>query len=274
MNRMATQLSWGLTLLTIIILIPAASHAQQSRKLPKAHYFLDARSEPGVVAHAQIQRRLPGVGSFQAVSVSGPQGMKVALAKDGQFLEPLDAPVAVGMMVGAVYRVRVTNIPYLPGEELYPTIEVIGRINAPQGREHRFPIPIVLDEVDLRQAVDGALVTRVIYLEENEIAEPLTAPKKGQRVTNVGPSDNALQVADQMGQPVAILRIGSRVPSSLEGDLSQFLYGCAPWIPIATAPNREALIQSGQWPDTPPTEAAGLRNERPEADEPRTPPNF
>ncbi|MCA9132969.1 MAG: hypothetical protein KDA45_07430 [Planctomycetales bacterium] len=238
----------------------------------KIHYLLDSKQAPGVVASAQVARGARGVGTFQAVSVSGPPGLQVALARDAQFLPPLDAPVISGMLVGGVYRLRVTQIPFRPGEELYPTVEIIDRIYPPLGREHRFPIPIVLTEEDLRLALDGALVSRVIYLEDSEIAEPVATSADSQTVVNVPTSDNALQVADQLGRPVAILRIGSRVPMDLNGDLTDFLYGCPPWVPLIRAPDRQALIESGQWPDVaaPPAGDAPY-SETPTEDEPRIP---
>lgn len=245
---------------------------QHTGSLPgKVHYFLDARQAPGVVASAQVARRAPGVGTFQALSISAPKDVRIALAKDGQFLPGIEPPVVTGMLVGAVYRFQVTGIPFRPGEELYPTIEIIDRIYAPAGREHRFPIPIVLTEEDLRSALDGALVTRVIYLEDSEIAEPIAAVPGTQRTQDVGPKDNALQVADQLGRPVAILRIGSRVPSNTV-DLTGFLYGCPPWIPLQVAPTREQLTASGQWPDSEPfTQPEDPFTQTPEQDYPRIP---
>ncbi len=258
--------------LLALSLVPSPPLLAQARKLPNVHYFMDASREPGVVAHAQIARGVPGVGSYQALEVSGPPGLQVALARDGQFLHMLEAPVQVGMIVGAVYRIRVTGIPFRPGEELFPTIEVIDRINAPQGREHRFPIPVVLEESDLRHALDGALITRVIYLEDGEIASPVAVAPGSQQVLDVGPMDNALKAADQLGRPVAILRIGSRVPANMQGDLSEFLYGCPPWIPVTPVPTREGLTQRGEWPESTPAEYSDpLRSERPEIDEPRLP---
>ena len=261
----------GFALAAIALVLPCPALLAQTNKLSNVHYFLDAKGEPGVVAGAAIARRVPGVGSYQAVEVSGPKGVQVALARDGQFLHPLTAPVKVGMIVGAVYRVRVTGIPFRPGEELYPTIEVIDRVHAPAGREHRFPIPVVLEDADLKAALDGSLVTRVIYLEDNELAEPVAATPGTQTVLDVGAMDNALKAADQLGRPVAILRIGSRVPADLQGDLTDFLYGCPPWIPVAVAPTREAMVEKGMWPETIPVEPSKLRNEPPENDEPRTP---
>lgn len=247
----------------------------QTRSLPRRNYLLDSRQAPGVVAGAQTMKFNSPVGSFQAVSVSGPEGLQVALAKDGQFLPTLEAPVTTAMMVGAVYRFRVTHIPFSPGQELYPTLEIIDRLQTPPGREHRFPIPVVLTAEDLRSALSGALVTRVIYLEDSETAEPLASLRGKQRTTDVGPTDNALQVADTLGKPVAILRIGSRVPASLTGDLTHFLYGCPPWIPLPTVPNKQELVNRGQWPEAvaaEPTEKP--RSEPPLQNYPRTPSTY
>jgi hypothetical protein len=247
--------------------------AQNRRSLPRVNYLLDARNPPGTVASAQAARAPEAFGRYQPLSISGPEGLQVALAKDGQFLPTLEAPVTTAMLVGSVYRFRVTHIPFRPGAELYPSVEIIDRVCAPVGREHRFPIPVVLTEEDLRNALSGALITRVIYVEDSEIAEPIAAVPGEQRTRDVGPTDNALQVADQLGRPVAILRIGSRVPTSLQGDLMGFLYGCPPWLPLPTVPDRQELIRNGGWP-----EGEAITHdqipypETPAQDYPRTPP--
>jgi hypothetical protein len=265
---------WRTSLVVVVgLILPCPALVAQRRPLPNnVHYFLSESGEPGAVAHAQIARGVPGVGSYQAVQVTGPEGLNVALARDGQFLPTLDAPVMVGMMVGAVYRLRVTGIPFRPGDELYPTIEVIDRLYAPAGREHRFPIPIVLEAADLRSAMEGNLVTRVIYVEDSEVASPIAARPGEQRVLDVGPMENALKTADQLGRPVAILRIGSRTPANLQGDLTDFLYGCPPWIPVTPVPTRQGLIEKGLWSDGPTVEASQeLLPERHEVNEPRIP---
>lgn len=262
----------GFWMLAVVMVGAAPCVRAQSRSLPNVHYFLNSNQAPGVVASAQVARGARGVGAFQAVSLSGPEGLKIALARDGQFLPDIDAPVTTAMMVAGVYRFRVTNIPFHPGEELYPTLEVIDRIYPPVGREHRFPIPVVLTQEDLRLAIGGALVTRVIYLEDGEIAEPVQTTPETQIVHEVSATDNALQVADQLGKPVAILRMGSRVPMHLDGDLTEFLYGCPPWIPLITPPNRQSLVEAGQWPDVEPSPALDSpRSEPPLEESPRIP---
>lgn len=259
-------------MLLALVALPSSLWAQTGGPLPHVNYLLDARQPPGMVARAQSSRIPATAGSFQALSIIGPEGLQVALAQAGQFLPSLDVPVTTAMMVGAVYRFRVTRIPFQPGQELYPTVEVIDRLYAPPGREHRFPIPVVLTEEDLRSAIHGALVTRVIYLEDNEIAEPMAYSPNTQPTMDVGPLDNALQVADRLGRPVAILRIGSRVPGNLQGDLTSFLYGCPPWIPLPTAPDREQFIRDGNWNEVVPREpVTEPYSETPTQDYPRTP---
>jgi hypothetical protein len=241
---------------TLGMLIAPIVHAQApARSSPSGkHYLLDSRFPPGFVAHAQIAGQRTGVGSFTAISIIGPVGTRVGLARDGQLLPPIDTPVVTGMLVGAVYRFHVTQIPGYPGEELFPTLEVIDRIYPEQGRDHRFPIPILLTEEDLQVALGGGLVTRVIYLEDSEVAEPVARQPGQQSTFEAGPQDNALQVADQMGRPLAILRIGSRIPPTDPMAFSEFLYGCPPWIALPTAPNVETLRQQGHLPGYVPTE--------------------
>ncbi len=233
-----------------LALVPLVEARGQTRQLPRnTRHLLDASGPPGQVAQAQAYGNRPAVGSLTGVSIIGPTGLKIGLAQHGQFLDPIDAPVTTGMLVGAVYRFRVTNIPDWAGEELYPTLEIIDRVNPEPRIEHRFPISVVLTQDDLLQSLQGALVTRVIYLEDSDVAAPFATKAGEQMSLDVGPTTNALRAADELGRPVAILRIGSRVPTDLTGDLSEFLYGCPPWVPMSIAPNRDALIRQGQIPD-------------------------
>lgn len=242
--------SLAFTLVAQAVIAPSV----QAQSIPaKSNYILSSDMPPGAVGAAQAFRRPAVQGYFQPVQISGPTGLQVALAQEGRFLPLLEAPVRAGMMVGCVYRVKVAGIPGFEGDELYPTIEVIDRLYAPPGREHRFPIPVVLEEEDLRAALRGELVTRVIYLEDSEVAEPVSDLPGEQRVTEVGGIDDPLQAADQLGRPVAILRIGSRTPD-LNADLTDFLYGCPPWATIKPIPERQKLIENGMWPETPAVE--------------------
>ena len=77
------------------------------------------------------------------------------------------------MLIGKVYRFRVTGIKRNEGFEVFPTVEVINRMYPPKGQATRFPIPIQLTEEELALAISGRFVTRVIYLEDPRTALPL-----------------------------------------------------------------------------------------------------
>jgi hypothetical protein len=246
----------------------------QASKLPNNTYHLfNAATPTGMIAHAQAAGRKPGVGTYTAVSIIGSKGLKVGLARDGQFLPPIDAPVTTGMLVGGVYRFRVTGISDRSGFELYPTLEIIDKTYPEPGREHRFPIPVFLTDEDLQMALDGALVTRVIYLEDSENADPVSTKPGTQLTIDVGANENALRTADVLGRPLAILRIGSRVPADLTGDLTDFLYGCPPWVPLPVVPDRDKMIKEGLWPEVVPVERAEkIFSENTNENIPRLPP--
>ena len=82
----------------------------------------------------------------------------------------------------------------------------------PEGRAADYPIPVVLTEADIREAIDGRMVTRVVYLEQPQLAAMLD-PLRREIPQSVNPADNALQEADRLGRPMIIVRIGGRTPS-------------------------------------------------------------
>lgn len=196
---------------------------------PNAHYLQSAQMPPGAIGTEQLERGGPIRGYFQPVEIRAPQGALVSLAAEGQFLQGQEAPPPVGCLIGAVYRLRVTNIPQQTGAEVYPTLEVVNRTYPPRGQEWRFPIPIDISQNDLELALDGKFVTRVIYLEDPATALPIGEGERTQWF-DVGSEEDPLYVADTLGRPVAVLRLGGRVPDVHAGPDLQFLFGCPPFL--------------------------------------------
>ncbi len=219
-------------------------------RLPNAtRSLMDDEMLPGAIGSIQLQRKPQLRGAWQAVEVRGPKGVKFNFAEAGQFAPDMPNPARVGLLVGAVYRLRLTGVEGDPDLELFPTIEVIDKTCPPAEREHRFPIPIEIDENDIADAARGELVMKVIYLEDSEVAEPVDTSGKPQRVIDIQPTQNALRTADQLGRPVAILRMGSRVPNITQGqDWLEFLYHCPPWTTLKPIPTKQMLIDEGRWP--------------------------
>jgi hypothetical protein len=204
--RSATAVAWAAALLATA----ANVHAQQ----PSAHYLYGANLPPGAVALSQLQRGGPLAGYFQPIELYCPDGGEVSLETQGRFVEASARRVRAGMLIGPVYRIKVTNIPDHPGAEVYPTVEVINRIFPPPGQQARFPIPVHLTKEELERAIEGQFVTRVVYLESRETALPLQDDPEFQRYFEVHPQQDPLRVADELGRPLVILRMGSRVPDA------------------------------------------------------------
>jgi hypothetical protein len=191
------------------------------------HYLHRADMPPGMVGRAQVENYGPRQGYFQPVLVRSPEGSLVSFAAEGDFTPAAGNEALAGLLIGPVYRLRVGNLPEHPDVELFPSIEVIDRLFPPPGQETRFPIPVELSAEDLTLASEGKFITRVIYLEDPRHPLPVRELPGEQRVVDSRLNEDPLRVADQYGRPVAILRIGSRVPL-FDDQSGKFLFDSPP----------------------------------------------
>jgi len=164
---------------------------------------------PGAIGSQRLLRGGPLSGYTQPAEIRVPAGVQVGMAIDGQFTQPTTDNPVVGLLVGPVYRFRVTNLFDHDGVEVFPTVELIDRLYPPPGHALRFPVPIELTAEDLDLAARGLFVTRVIYVEDPSQALPV-GEVDGQMWFEAGEGEDPLEVADRAGRPIAILRLGSR----------------------------------------------------------------
>jgi hypothetical protein len=223
---------WVACVAAVVMLVPLAAGNELAAQTSNVHYRYQGNEPPGAIGSWQLLRGGPLPGYFQPVEIRAPQGALISLAVDGNFAQPIKSPFRVGMLIAPVYRLRVTNIPLHEGAEVFPTIEVIDRLYPPAGQAPRFPIPIELAQEDIELALAGHYVTRVVYLEDPEHVLPSGPPCKEQNWFDAGPGSNPVEVADRLGRPMAILRLGGRVPDARTGPDCQFLAGCPPFIPL------------------------------------------
>jgi hypothetical protein len=214
------------------VLLCCAGSATLRAQQPGVRYWHQGVMPPGAIGSRQLQRGGPLPGFFQPVEIKAPQGALISLASAEQFGKPQVAPCRAGLLIGSVYRLRVTNIP-LPegaeGLEVFPSIEVIDRLYAPPGQEGRFAIPVELTQEDLSLALHGKFVTRVIYVEDPHNALPSREIDKSQSWFEAAPGQDPLAVADALGRPVAILRLGGRLPDPSVD--RTFFFGSPPYVP-------------------------------------------
>jgi len=187
----------------------------------------------GVIASTRqaMSRQQPPQVYYQPVRFIGPEGVRFSLAQYGSFDEG-ESDLMAGLMIGQVYRFRVSGIPRAEGAELYPTIEMVDRTYPPPGLATSYPIPVNVDEDDILAALEGRLVTRIIYLEDPQTATPLAEGANGPTAIDIPEYQDPLEIADLRGRTVAILRIGSLAPPRAEFLKPQFFFGHPSWAPI------------------------------------------
>ena len=219
MNNLLIKLQSMLCITACVVVASAASTASAQQ----GEYFqpLNEKMTPGFVADTLARVRQYDPAWLQPVRVELPTAGTVAVYSATP--EPnatLSTPAQFSVNAGHIYRLRIADMPEFPNVEVYPSIEILDRMHPPQGRAADFPIPVVLTEADIREAINGRMVTRVVYLEQPQLAA-MYDPLRREIPQAVNPADNALQEADRLGRPMIIVRIGGRTPS---GDYMPYLY--------------------------------------------------
>jgi len=229
-GRSATGLGRVAVFLVAALVFNIGLASELLAQVPGVHYQHRADMPPGAIGNWQLKRGGPLPGYFQPVEIKAPSGAKISMASAGGFVPAEKAPLTVGLLIGGVYRLKVTHIPLAAGRELFPTIEVIDRLYPPPGLAQKFPIPVELTADELRLAAEGHFVTRVVYVEDPHDALPAAEDPDHQHWIDAGEGVDPLQMADLLGRPVAILRIGGRLPLEGQEGEREFLGRAPPWM--------------------------------------------
>ena len=158
----------------------------------------------------------PGVPSPSLTSQMafvGPDGMSVAwdVSAPGAFdSEPLTCPGRYNFPQGAIYRLKMANIPGRPGIELYPTVEVGPVMPRTEAFLAHNAIPVEFTPEDFDQVLTGNFVTKVIYLPDPEFQELALAGVGTLVSTRLDPGVDPIVEADRRGAILAIVRLGNK----------------------------------------------------------------
>lgn len=221
------------------------SSAQQTRGVDGRHFPLNQYTPPGTTALWSLQARRICPNTPQDVRLRLPsEGIITGYDRSFDRAVSLPAPAQLKLLTGAVYRFKVDSMPEFPHQEFYPSVELIDQLHPPPGLAERFPIEIELLLEEFRWAAQGRLVTKVVYLEQPDRV-PLRTLNNSARVIDLAPAQNALAEADALGRPMAIVRLGGRLPDSQHPDL-QF------WGPL---PPLEAVLPAVAGPGKNPLDA-------------------
>lgn len=245
-----------LQLLLWMPVMVAASIGPASGQQPVDHRLVDANQPPGVAAFMALLDNPQWAALIQPVRIRVPDGATVSYWNGGAFVPASHPAPVLGLSVGPVARIRVNFLKVDRDLEVYPSIELINRLNPPPELALRFPVDVVLTADDLVQAASGRIVTRVVYVENPDTALPYRQTADNQAFIELGGMEEPLAAAARLGRPIAIVRLGSRVPVATELDTA-FLFGGAPlqeFPPQFVEP--AALPQGSRNPAGP----AGVRN--------------
>lgn len=184
----------------------------------KPYSPIDQATTPGEASRwlAATGQLYPPV--FQPIRFVLPSTGAVAVCDSIRGVTPIEDPVSqVAVMPGHVYRLLVNDLPEFPGVDFYPSIELVDRLHPPAGQADNFPVEIELTVDELEAANRGQLVTKVIYVEQPDRI-PLTVLNEKTRVTDVPADSNVFAHADVLGRPLAIVRLGGRLPDPHQPD--------------------------------------------------------
>ena len=147
------------------------------------------------------------------VAFVGPEGMLVSwdVSMPGQFdSEGLVCPGRYNFPQGAIYRLKLTNIPGRPGVELYPTLEVGPSMPRTQAFLAHNAMPVQMTDEDFDQILSGNFVTKVIYLPDPEYQELALAGVETLVSTRLDPGVDPIVEADRRGSIMGVLRLGNK----------------------------------------------------------------
>jgi len=213
-----------LTIMLIVVSLIAGCTGPFRQNLPPAQVLM----EPGPgVGGPGPGIMMPGpppaqpTGRTSQLAFVGPEGMTVSwdVSMPGQFdSEPLICPGRYNFPQGAIYRLKLTNIPGRPGVELYPTLEVGPSVPRTEAFLSHNAIPIQFAEEDFDQVLTGNFVTKVIYLPDPEFQELALAGVETLVSTRLDPGVDPVVEADRRGAILGIIRLGNKdleIPSDL-----------------------------------------------------------
>jgi hypothetical protein len=207
------RLARGLLATAVLVTAPSVGVSHEAAASSPAETFAST-SLPGAIGAPRRPQPGPCPESFvpdrvQPVEIRGPRGTQFAIETAEGWTPLRPGPLRIGLVVGQPYRLRVAGIRGRDGEELFPSIRVLARLVTPPGMAWRFPVEVVIDEDDLETAATGGHVRRVVYAScESEQPDPVPAGW-----FDVKPGDDALEVAGTLGDPVAEVVIGNRLPA-------------------------------------------------------------
>jgi hypothetical protein len=120
----------------------------------------------------------------------------------------LNVPGRYNFDQGAIYRLKLTNVPGHAGVPFYPTLEVAPGSPRTDAYLTHNAVPIEFTDEDFDQVSAGNFVTKVIYLPDPQHQELAIAGVETLVSTRLDPGVDPIAEADRRGTILAIVRLG------------------------------------------------------------------
>jgi hypothetical protein len=227
----------SLLTLLVVAIATAGCNAVHKQNLPPAQMMMHPGPGvdgpgPGVMMY---QPGMPNSNMSSQMAFVGPEGMSVTWNVTSPVVfdsEPLTCPGRYNFPQGAIYQLKLSNIPGRAGVELYPTLEVGPAMPRSEAFLAHNAIPVQFTEEDFDQVLTGNFVTKVIYLPDPEFQELAVAGVETLVSTRLDPGVDPIVEADRRGAILAIIRVGNKdlqlpQPAMVhEGNVDQVGYTC------------------------------------------------
>ena len=167
---------------------------------------------PGVIIPGM---RPPMTNQRSSIRFTGPAGMKVTWQLPGGGFNDettgLTAPKEYNFLQGQVYRLRLTQLlPNFPGKTFYPTLEVSPVTPKTITFLAHASVPVTFTDEDFKQAAEGNLVVKVIYLPDPTFQDFATIAGAEEIVsTRLEPGADPVAEAQRRGTILGIIRLGN-----------------------------------------------------------------
>jgi hypothetical protein len=144
----------------------------------------------------------------------GPPGMRVSwfgAAPDGRpvVASHLEAPGRYNFVQGAIYRLKLSDVPGRPGLELYPTLEVVPSNARSDTFLAHSAVPVAFTDEDFDQVALGNYVVKVVYLPDPQFQDLAIVGPDELVSTRLPPGADPIAEAYRRGSILLVVRLGN-----------------------------------------------------------------
>ncbi len=129
--------------------------------------------------------------------------------KGGFSTTQLEVPGRYNFVQGAVYRLKLSDIPNRPGVDLYPTLEVVPSNPKTDPFLAHSAVPVTFTEEDFEQVAAGNYLVKVIYLPDPQFQDIATTGPDEVVSSRLEPGVDPIAEALRRGSILLVIRLGN-----------------------------------------------------------------